>query len=67
MGPENCKGGSFMKRLFVVSLILVLAIGLALSDPAMAQQKKRFFGIGTGGVGGVYYPLGGGPRPGANQ
>jgi hypothetical protein len=25
----------------------------------MAQQKKRFFGIGTGGIGGVYYPLGG--------
>lgn len=48
-----------MKKFLVVSLVLAVAIGLALSDPAMAQQKKRFFGIGTGGVGGVYYPLGG--------
>ncbi len=48
-----------MKKFLVVSLVLAVAIGLAFSDPAMAQQKKRFFGIGTGGVGGVYYPLGG--------
>lgn len=48
-----------MKRLLLISLILAVAIGLALADPAVAQQKKRFFGIATGGVGGVYYPVGG--------
>src|SRR4030042_273539 len=41
-----------------VTTIFVLVMVLALSGPAEAQ-KKRFFGIGTGGVGGVYYPLGG--------
>jgi TRAP transporter TAXI family solute receptor len=48
-----------MKRFLVLILILALAIGFTFSDSAMAQQKKRFFGIATGGVGGVYYPLGG--------
>jgi TRAP transporter TAXI family solute receptor len=47
------------KRVFFVTSILFLVLVLAVSGPAMAQQKKRFFGIGTGGVGGVYYPLGG--------
>lgn len=46
------------KALFgMVALFLVLV--LALPGPADAQQKKRFFGIATGGVGGVYYPVGG--------
>lgn len=45
------------KRLFlIISIVVVLA--LAFSGPALAQ-KKRFFGIATGGVGGVYYPVGG--------
>jgi len=47
------------KRVFFVTSILFLVLVLAVSGPAMAQQKKRFFGIGTGGIGGVYYPLGG--------
>ena len=38
--------------------VLALVAALAAADPALAQ-KKRFFGIATGGVGGVYYPLGG--------
>ncbi len=46
------------KRVFFVTSILFLVLVLAFSGPAMAQ-KKRFFGIGTGGIGGVYYPLGG--------
>jgi TRAP transporter TAXI family solute receptor len=41
-----------------VTTIFVLVLVLAFSGPAMAQ-KKRFFGIATGGIGGVYYPLGG--------
>ncbi len=47
------------KRIFLIVGILALGIVIALPGSAMAQQKKRFFGIGTGGVGGVYYPLGG--------
>ena len=46
------------KKLFVIVGILALCVVMALPDPANAQ-KKRFFGIGTGGVGGVYYPVGG--------
>jgi TRAP transporter TAXI family solute receptor len=37
----------------------VLAAGLVLSSPAIAQEKVQL-SIGTGGTGGVYYPLGGG-------
>ncbi|MDH4266894.1 MAG: TAXI family TRAP transporter solute-binding subunit, partial [Deltaproteobacteria bacterium] len=46
------------KRVFFVTSILFLVLVLVVSGPAMAQ-KKRFFGIATGGIGGVYYPLGG--------
>ena len=46
------------KRVFFVTSVLFLVLVLALSGPAMAQ-KKRFFGIATGGIGGVYYPVGG--------
>ena len=46
------------KKLFVVVGILALCVVIALPGPAMAQ-KKRFFGIATGGIGGVYYPVGG--------
>src|SRR5512140_2340565 len=46
------KGSLFAIGIFALALIL------ALPGPADAQ-KKRFFGIATGGVGGVYYPLGG--------
>ncbi len=46
------------RKPFWVFGILVLALVLALPQAAPAQ-KKRFFGIATGGVGGVYYPLGG--------
>src|SRR6516165_8839671 len=38
-------------------LVAVLALGLA-AGVAVAQQKT--LAIGTGGTGGVYYPLGGG-------
>jgi TRAP transporter TAXI family solute receptor len=37
----------------------VLAAGLVLSSLAIAQEKVQL-SIGTGGTGGVYYPLGGG-------
>jgi len=38
---------------------LALALGLVLAGPAVAQQTTKL-SIGTGGTGGVYYPLGGG-------
>jgi TRAP transporter TAXI family solute receptor len=47
------------KKLFLIVGILALCVVMALPGPASAQQKKRFFGIATGGIGGVYYPLGG--------
>ncbi len=47
------------KRIFGIVSILVLIVVFVVSGSSLAQQKKRFFGIGTGGVGGVYYPLGG--------
>ncbi len=48
-----------MRKIFMVLVVLFLIAALAIPGPANAQQKKRFFGIATGGVGGVYYPLGG--------
>jgi uncharacterized protein len=47
------------RKLLVIVGILALCVVMALPGPANAQQKKRFFGIATGGTGGVYYPLGG--------
>jgi hypothetical protein len=47
------------RKIFLVTVVLFLVLALTLPGPAGAQQKKRFFGIATGGVGGVYYPLGG--------
>ena len=37
--------------------ILAITLGLAFAGAAHAQQKTM--SIGTGGTGGVYYPLGG--------
>ena len=41
---------------FVLAAATTLALGLG----AAAAQEKKSFSIGTGGTGGVYYPLGGG-------
>jgi len=46
------------KKLFVIVGILALCVVMALPGPVNAQ-KKRFFGIATGGIGGAYYPVGG--------
>ena len=46
-----------MKRYFLAVAAPVAAFGLA---TAGAQDKKTRISIGTGGTGGVYYPLGGG-------
>jgi TRAP transporter TAXI family solute receptor len=46
-----------MKRFVTALVALVAAFGLA---TAGAQDKKTRISIGTGGTGGVYYPLGGG-------
>jgi TRAP transporter TAXI family solute receptor len=46
-----------MKRLITALVAVVAAFGLA---TAGAQDKKTRISIGTGGTGGVYYPLGGG-------
>ena len=45
-----------MNRLFTALVVAAAAFGLATGH---AQDKKRI-SIGTGGTGGVYYPLGGG-------
>jgi TRAP transporter TAXI family solute receptor len=46
-----------MKRMMTALVAVVAAFGLA---TAGAQDKKTRISIGTGGTGGVYYPLGGG-------
>ena len=46
-----------MKRLIWALVAVIAAFGLA---TAGAQDKKVRLSIGTGGTGGVYYPLGGG-------
>jgi TRAP transporter TAXI family solute receptor len=46
-----------MKRVMASLVALVAAFGVA---TAGAQDKKTRISIGTGGTGGVYYPLGGG-------
>ena len=46
-----------MKRLIWALVATIAAFGLATAD---AQDKKVRLSIGTGGTGGVYYPLGGG-------
>ena len=46
-----------MKRFITALVAVVAAFGLA---TAGAQDKKTRISIGTGGTGGVYYPLGGG-------
>ena len=48
-----------MKRGFTLAFAAVAAATLALGG-AIAQQ--RAIAIGTGGTGGVYYPIGGGAR-----
>jgi TRAP transporter TAXI family solute receptor len=46
-----------MKRSIAALVAIIAAFGLA---TAGAQEKKTRISIGTGGTGGVYYPLGGG-------
>src|SRR6185436_8166456 len=46
-----------MKRFITVLVAVIAAFGVAI---AAAQEKKTRISIGTGGTGGVYYPLGGG-------
>ncbi len=46
-----------MKRVMAALVAVVAAFGIA---GAGAQDKKVRLSIGTGGTGGVYYPLGGG-------
>jgi len=46
-----------MKRLITVLVAVVASFGVAMAG---AQDKKTRISIGTGGTGGVYYPLGGG-------
>jgi TRAP transporter TAXI family solute receptor len=47
-----------MKRMMTAFVAVIAAFGLATT--AGAQEKKTRLSIGTGGTGGVYYPLGGG-------
>ena len=44
------------------SLVAALAAGLAVTSlfaPIPAQAQQKFITVGTGGIVGVYYPLGG--------
>ncbi|APV49844.1 C4-dicarboxylate ABC transporter substrate-binding protein [Betaproteobacteria bacterium GR16-43] len=47
-----------MKRFAVAVLAAMISVGAA--TVAQAQEKRTRISIGTGGTGGVYYPLGGG-------
>jgi hypothetical protein len=47
-----------MNRIVAAALAAVLSLGIASS--VQAQEKRTRISIGTGGTGGVYYPLGGG-------
>jgi TRAP transporter TAXI family solute receptor len=47
-----------MKRMMTAFVAVIAAFGLATT--VGAQEKKTRLSIGTGGTGGVYYPLGGG-------
>jgi TRAP transporter TAXI family solute receptor len=47
-----------MKRLAVATLAALVCLGIATG--VTAQEKRSRISIGTGGTGGVYYPLGGG-------
>ena len=47
-----------MKRIAVAALAALVTFGIASS--VQAQDKRTRISIGTGGTGGVYYPLGGG-------
>jgi TRAP transporter TAXI family solute receptor len=49
-----------MKRMaFAIAPVALAAAALFFGSPGIAQQQKTI-SIGTGGTGGVYYPLGGG-------
>ena len=47
-----------MKRFGAAVLAAVVSFGVAAS--VQAQEKRTRISIGTGGTGGVYYPMGGG-------
>lgn len=48
----------FMKKVFFITFIMILAISLMWVDQSIAQ--KKFLTLASGSPGGVYYPLGGG-------
>src|SRR6185312_6495643 len=62
-GSNNIRGRKTMQirlkdiRKTATALAAILAAGLMLTGSADAQEKTM--SIGTGGTGGVYYPLGG--------
>jgi hypothetical protein len=49
-----------MPKFIRTAVALVATVALAGAASTGAAQEKRSFSIGTGGTGGVYYPLGGG-------
>src|SRR4029079_17576165 len=55
-GTKTPRGDRIMKRMMVL-IAAVAAFGIA---GALGQDKTTRLSIGTGGTGGVYYPLGGG-------
>jgi TRAP transporter TAXI family solute receptor len=52
------KRSKMRKRSVIIGAAVVLALAVVFAGPACAAEKK-FFAIVTGGIGGLYYPLGG--------
>jgi hypothetical protein len=52
------KMSKMRKRSVIIGAAVVLALAVVFAGPACAAEKK-FFAIVTGGIGGLYYPLGG--------
>ena len=48
-----------MKSRNLIGLGLAMAMGGSLAAGAAVAQEQQFISVGTGGVTGVYYPVGG--------
>src|SRR5690606_5217958 len=55
----RAEGDAFMKPNRTLGLGLAAALFTVLASGAASAQEQRFVSVGTGGVTGVYYPVGG--------
>src|SRR5690606_41862974 len=58
-GERAQQGDSLMKRHSALGFGLVAAMFASLATGVASAQEQRFVSVGTGGVTGVYYPVGG--------